>query len=122
MTNDGSCPNLNAMHGHDVHVVALDGDKLKPREDQRKRPMPAEVQCFENNTLNHSEVCRTLTGNHDDRVTDTGTSIVISMAQNTRNEVRIVGGDGQIAGALPAEPGMNQQTFVTIAREGAEGE
>lgn len=36
MTSDGSCPNLNAMHGHDVHVVALDGDKLKPREDQRK--------------------------------------------------------------------------------------
>ena len=36
MTDDGSCPNLNAMHGHDVHVVALDGDKLKPREDQRK--------------------------------------------------------------------------------------
>ena len=36
VTNDGSCPNLNAMHGHDVHVVALDGDKLKPRIDQRK--------------------------------------------------------------------------------------
>ena len=36
VTDDGSCPNLNAMHGHDVHVVALDGDKLKPREDQRK--------------------------------------------------------------------------------------
>jgi hypothetical protein len=36
VTNDGSCPNINAMHGHDVHVVALDGDKLKPREDQRK--------------------------------------------------------------------------------------
>lgn len=25
VTDDGSCPNLNAMHGHDVHVVALDG-------------------------------------------------------------------------------------------------
>ena len=36
VTSDGSCPNLNAMHGHDVHVVALDGDKLKPRVDQRK--------------------------------------------------------------------------------------
>jgi site-specific DNA-cytosine methylase len=36
VTNDGSCPNINAMHGHDVHVVALGGDKLKPREDQRK--------------------------------------------------------------------------------------
>jgi len=34
VTDDGSCPNLNAMHGHDVHVVALDGDKLKPRMDR----------------------------------------------------------------------------------------
>ena len=37
--------------------------------------------------------------------------VVVGMAQNTRDEVRIVGGDGQIAGALPAEPGMKQQTW-----------
>ena len=67
MTDDGSCPNLNAMHGHDVHVVALDGDKLKPRD-----------------------------------------------------EVRIVGGDGQIAGALPAEPGMKQQTYVVSSNSNGE--
>ena len=36
MTADGSCPSINAMHGHDAHVVALGGDKLKPREGQRK--------------------------------------------------------------------------------------
>ena len=32
--------------------------------------------------------------------------------QNTRDEVRYMGGDSQIAGALMAEPGMKQQNYV----------
>ncbi len=32
--------------------------------------------------------------------------------QNTRDEVRLIGGDGQIAGAIMAEPGMKQQNYV----------
>ncbi len=36
----------------------------------------------------------------------------VAFAQNTRDEVRIVGGDGQIAGALAAEAGMKQQTYL----------
>jgi DNA (cytosine-5)-methyltransferase 1 len=32
--------------------------------------------------------------------------------QNTRDEVRWIGGDGRIAGALTAEPGMKQQNYV----------
>lgn len=37
-TTDGSSPTLTRGRGsvNDVHVIALDGDKLKPREDQRK--------------------------------------------------------------------------------------
>ena len=35
-------------------------------------------------------------------------STVMSFAQNTRDEVRYVNGDGQIAGALAANPGMKQ--------------
>ena len=46
--------------------------------------------------------------------------VVVSMAQNTRDEVRIVGGDGQIAGALPAEPGMKQQTYVVSTNSNGE--
>ena len=45
--------------------------------------------------------------------------VVVSMAQNTRDEVRIIGGDGQIAGALPAEPGMKQQTYVVSTKSTA---
>lgn len=37
---------------------------------------------------------------------------VLAFAQNTRDEVRFLNGDGQIAGALAAEPGMKQQTYL----------
>ena len=36
----------------------------------------------------------------------------VAFAQNTRDEVRLIGGDGQSVGALAAEPGMKQQAYV----------
>ncbi len=36
----------------------------------------------------------------------------VAFAQNTRDEVRMFGGDGQTVGALGAEPGMKQQSYV----------
>jgi hypothetical protein len=36
----------------------------------------------------------------------------VAFAQNTRDEVRLVGGDGQIVGALAAQPGMKQTTYL----------
>ena len=36
----------------------------------------------------------------------------VAFAQNTRDEVRYVGGDRQIAGALAASPGIKQTTYV----------
>jgi DNA (cytosine-5)-methyltransferase 1 len=38
---------------------------------------------------------------------------VIAFAQNTRNEVRLQGGDGQRAGAVEAQPGKNQTYVMT---------
>jgi len=35
-----------------------------------------------------------------------------AFAQNSRDEVRLVGGDGEVSGALAAEPGMKQTTYV----------
>ena len=165
-TTDGSAPTLTRGRGsvNDVHAIALDGDKLKPREDQSKGGNGFGINeegagytltgvdrhgvayginnqggaapqftdetsgtmvaasnssgnnlhgvAYENDHLNRCEVAKSLNGDHDDRVTDTGTSVVhVGMAQNTRDEVRIVG-DGKIVGALPAEPGMKQQTYV----------
>lgn len=37
---------------------------------------------------------------------------MVAFAQNTRDEVRLLGGDGQIAGVLAAETGMKQQTYM----------
>ncbi|MBO0141479.1 DNA cytosine methyltransferase [Agrobacterium sp. Ap1] len=42
-------------------------------------------------------------------------SQAIAFAQNTRDEVRLFGGDGQTVGALAAEPGMKQQSYVAHA-------
>lgn len=36
----------------------------------------------------------------------------VCFTQNQHNEVRLVNGDGSITGALPAQPGMNQQAYI----------
>lgn len=43
---------------------------------------------------------------------------VLAFAQNTRDEVRIVG-DGTISGALTANPGMKQTTYICMADDNA---
>ena len=44
-----------------------------------------------------------------------GGQMAVAFAQNTRDEVRLINGDGQIAGALAAEPGMKQQTYCAVS-------
>lgn len=43
---------------------------------------------------------------------------VLAFAQNTRDEVRIVG-DGTISGAIAANPGMKQTTYICMADDNA---
>lgn len=38
----------------------------------------------------------------------------VAFAQNTRDEVRLFGGDGQTVGALAAQPGMKQTSYVCM--------
>lgn len=45
---------------------------------------------------------------------DLANSNAIAFAQNTRDEVRLVNGDGSISGALAAQPGMKQTSYVCI--------
>lgn len=55
-------------------------------------------------------------GNHGGFRTEPGEHLVpVAFAQNTRDEVRLVGGDGSISGALGAEPGMKQQSYVAFS-------
>ena len=39
----------------------------------------------------------------------------VAFQQNVRNEVRLMNGDGSIAGALPAQAGMKQQNYLASA-------
>ena len=48
-----------------------------------------------------------------------GGQLAVAFQQNTRDEVRLIGGDGQIAGALAAEPGMKQQNFLAFQTRGS---
>jgi DNA (cytosine-5)-methyltransferase 1 len=40
--------------------------------------------------------------------------VPVAFAQNTCDEVRLVGGDGQIVGALAAQPGMKQTSYIAF--------
>ena len=41
---------------------------------------------------------------------------VIAFAQNTREEVRMIGEDGQVAGCISAENGTHQTTYVCVPK------
>jgi len=43
-----------------------------------------------------------------------GGQMAVAFAQNSRDEVRLMGGDGQIVGALAAEPGSKQTSYVAL--------
>jgi len=47
-----------------------------------------------------------------------GKQHAVAFAQNTRDEVRLMSGDGQIVGALAASPGMKQTCYVAQAVTG----
>lgn len=56
-----------------------------------------------------------------------GGRLCVAFAQNSRSEVRAVGGDGAVTGALTVDPGVQQQTYVasgepTASRSFASGE
>jgi DNA (cytosine-5)-methyltransferase 1 len=44
-----------------------------------------------------------------------GKQHAIAFAQNTRDEVRLQGGDGQVSGALGSDEGMKQRTYIAFS-------
>lgn len=54
---------------------------------------------------------------------NTGQENAVAFVQNSRDEVRLMGGDGQIVGALAAEPGSKQQCYLaqSVAIRGRNG-
>src|SRR3546814_17936011 len=43
-----------------------------------------------------------------------GGQVAVAFCKNTRDEVRLFGGDGQSVGSLGAKPGMKQQCFAAV--------
>lgn len=54
-------------------------------------------------------------GGHADSHANAGVPPAVCFTQNSRSEVREIGGDGQITGALAGEPGAQQQNYVARA-------
>ena len=51
-----------------------------------------------------------------------GRPAMLAFAQNSRNELRYIGGDGEIAGCLGSQEGMKQRTYVaSVALRGRDG-
>ncbi len=49
---------------------------------------------------------------YDDSDAKHGCEKLVCFVQNTRDEVRMMNGDDDLAGALPAQPGMKQQNYI----------
>jgi DNA (cytosine-5)-methyltransferase 1 len=50
-------------------------------------------------------------------ILDTMATQGMAFVQNTRDEVRLFGGDGQTVGALSAQPGMKQQSYIATSMQ-----
>jgi len=46
---------------------------------------------------------------------ESGGAQAVAFAQNTRDEVRLYGGDGKTVGALSAQPGAKQQSYIAFS-------
>jgi DNA (cytosine-5)-methyltransferase 1 len=87
---DGPSYTLSAMHGHDVHAVGVPVYEVTGTLGARASSGGGFSTDFE----------------------VAGGLQAFTFAQNTRDEVRLVGGDGQTVGALAAQPGMKQTTYL----------
>lgn len=95
---DGSAYTLN---GRDRQSVCIQGSMVG-RED-KNGPQGSGVNDDVSFTLN-------TTDRH-----------AVAFAQNTRDEVRIFQGDGQVVGALAAQPGMKQTSYICMQDGQANG-
>ena len=76
--------------------------------DHQNRVTDYTALCVGNGQLNQismAEQANTLDTMHDQQA-------IIAFAQNSRNEVRLQGRDGQIAGAIASNEGMKQRTYL----------
>ena len=100
--------------GHqNSHTQSMGVNNITPTLDKSKTPAvvydTTQITSPQNGSNPTPELCHPLCkGQHVPLVTLNP----VCFQQNTRDEVRFVNGDGELAGALMAEPGMKQQNYV----------
>jgi len=71
--------------------------------------------CFESSGYKQIDVSPTLDTRCKDGHIRNQQAPFVCFQQNSRHEVRLTNGDGQIAGALTSEPGMHQQNYLAFS-------
>jgi DNA (cytosine-5)-methyltransferase 1 len=72
--------------------------------------------CYDMRGNGDGKVCPNLTGDHASRPTDY-TPVIFT--QNSRSEVRKIGGDGKVTGAVTSEPGAQCQNYLAFTQNQA---
>ena len=127
--SDGQSPTLAVS---DSHVPAV----LTPWDVQSKRVNTPEgtsptlpsgtgegmnIQPIVMTTANTNANGRNISDEGVSYTIDGTNSNAVAFAQNTRDEVRLFGGDGSTVGAVSAQPGIKQQSFVCMQDGQAKG-
>jgi DNA (cytosine-5)-methyltransferase 1 len=93
-----------------AHSLSADGFDASEDGTGRGTPMVPVAICTAHTQSNGSDfsddVAHTL---------ESGASQAVAFAQNTRDEVRLYGGDGKTVGALAAQRGAKQQSYVAFS-------
>jgi len=93
-----------------AHALFADGFDASEDSTGRGTPVVPVAICTAHTQSNGSgfsdDVAHTL---------ESGGAQAVAFAQNTRNEVRLYGGDGKTVGALAAQSGAKQQSYVAFS-------
>ena len=71
---------------------------------------------------NFGDIAGTLAARHDSSPCSDRGQNVVAFAQNSRDEVRLIGGDGSAVGALDATSGTKQTSYVCMSSGQANAE
>jgi DNA (cytosine-5)-methyltransferase 1 len=93
-----------------AHALCADGFDASEDGTGRGTPMVPVAICTAHTQSNGSGF-----SDHVAHTLESGGAQAVAFAQNSRDEVRLHGGDGKTVGALAAQPGAKQQSYVAFS-------
>jgi DNA (cytosine-5)-methyltransferase 1 len=118
-----TCDYYSRADGFNMVAHSLRAEGFDASEEGTGRGTPLVPVCIHSDAASRSGDCKESTRAPGLGIIEDGTSYsmmasgphCIAFAQNSRDEVREIGGN--IAGALAAEPGMKQQTYICFSAQ-----